>query len=127
MRWREAWASDCGAHSGGGEYEEVHQRAYVDTWVEAATLPALLARLRARKDLWHFADVPGQPGAFQHNVGAAATWRGGDGVPRLVLTRYRSAPSRGAELREAPWNLHTNAVLAPGWCALVLCGARLLY
>lgn len=59
-------------------------------------------------------DLPGQPEAFTHNVPAAEAWRDGSGAPRLNLTRERCGPSPAAAAA-APWALHTNAPLHPGW------------
>lgn len=117
--WCEPCESSGGVHGGGtcsgGRYVETQQRAYVDLFAEASTLPALLAQLRLHSHSFFFLlDYPGRPDLFQHNVPAAAAWSDAQGGPHLNLTRERRAPTRNA-LPAAPWALHTNAKLRPGW------------
>lgn len=93
------------------------QRAYVDAWVEPATLGRLLPRLRANPGLYYFVDWPGRPEAFAHNVPDEAAWLGGGsggGCAYLNLTRERSGATP-ATAAAASWVLHTNAPLRPGW------------
>lgn len=116
---RSVYADGCCSWS---VHVETHQRAYVDTWIEADALPALLERLRAcAVDLCFLADVPGRPDLFRHNVPEADCWAAADGTRLLNLTRTRSAPST-ADLTAAPWDHDTNAWLCAGWADAELAG-----
>lgn len=90
------------------------QRAYVDAWVEPATLRYILPRLHTIPGLLYFVDLPGRPESFAHNVTDDAPWADGGGQVHLNLTRERGGPTPAATAA-APWALHTNAPLRPGW------------
>ncbi|KAL4428372.1 hypothetical protein ABPG75_002461 [Micractinium tetrahymenae] len=115
-RWVEPWVNTVTGGTGGNAYVETEQRAYLDCFVEAARLPALLARLRRHaSSLCYFVDVPGQPEVYTtFGIPEGEVWTSTRGTACFNLTRSRSAPTK-AGLRAAPWDLYTNAPLQPGF------------